>query len=381
MERANLDCAMARQARYTAEFGKKILAGMTLQKFIDCISMEELLSIKRVYITGCGDSYLAGVAAKKAFETLSGVECVPTKCSELSRHMDAKAFGTDPKPLVIGISISGTVSRVAEALTRAAKHGANTLAITDHPESIVGQAAAHTLALDMPQLEPCAGVCSYVASTLALMCLANRIGIVRGLHTLEYTSTFEKHITDYCDAVAAKMEEIEEDSYQAALALKDKKAFDFVADGLSAATSHFGAAKLVELIGACNSIDDCEDWCHINYFINEPEKIGTFVIIDKDSQSMSRTLEVIGTMVNIGRDPFVVTDADPAIFPAGAHVLSLPEADVDWVKPMLQHVHFNFIAGFLSELTGIPAFRAFEGSVWKTEEGSSHIKDSQIVIY
>ena len=110
MERANLDCAMARQARYTAEFGKKILAGMTLQKFIDCISMEELLSIKRVYITGCGDSYLAGVAAKKAFETLSGVECVPTKCSELSRHMDAKAFGTDPKPLVIGISISGISS-------------------------------------------------------------------------------------------------------------------------------------------------------------------------------------------------------------------------------------------------------------------------------
>jgi glucosamine 6-phosphate synthetase-like amidotransferase/phosphosugar isomerase protein len=46
----------------------------------------EYLSVKRVVITGCGDSHMAGLATELAFETLSGIPTEPMTAMQAARY-------------------------------------------------------------------------------------------------------------------------------------------------------------------------------------------------------------------------------------------------------------------------------------------------------
>ncbi|MCB5941870.1 SIS domain-containing protein [bacterium 210820-DFI.6.52] len=376
MDKKQYDSAGARQSRYTPEFGKLILQNMAAPKISEVIPAEELLAVHRVYITGCGDSYLAGLSALPAFQALSGVKCTAVKATDFARHLPAEKI---EGALVIGISISGTVSRVAECLQRAVKHGGVALAISDNPESLVATSANYVLPLGMPQLEPAPGVCSYVASTLALFCLAHHIGRVNGSNDLTHEQ-FTACITAHLDQAAAALPAMEEACFAAAQDLQNCRAFDFVSDGESRSTAVFGQAKMVEFFGGLVTGDDCEDWCHINYFTEEPSTLGTFITIFADSPSLSRTKELVQCAVNIGRKVYVITDCAPGTFAEGAHIIALPTPEHTWVRPIVSHLPYDFIGAFISELKGVPPFRAYEGAVWRTPEGSSHIRDSEIVV-
>ena len=47
---------------------------------------EECLSVKRIVITGCGDSHMAGVAAELAFEKLAQVPTEPMRANTGGRY-------------------------------------------------------------------------------------------------------------------------------------------------------------------------------------------------------------------------------------------------------------------------------------------------------
>src|SRR2546422_736236 len=83
--------------------------------------------IRRLVISGCGDSMFAAVGARLAFERFGGVPCEPMDALECGRYGAAR-FG--PDVAVLGISNSGTTSRVLESVALAARTGAFTLALT-----------------------------------------------------------------------------------------------------------------------------------------------------------------------------------------------------------------------------------------------------------
>ena len=107
------------------------------------IPKDVIKNIRRVVITGCGDSYLASVIAVPAFKKFVnafGNHFSAERCVDVAR-----SYPFDPKysdaTLVVAVSASGGPRRVKEALMRANAKGCHTLAVTNRPESPAAQEA------------------------------------------------------------------------------------------------------------------------------------------------------------------------------------------------------------------------------------------------
>ena len=72
------------------------------------LSHDLCLSMKRLFLTGCGDSYHAALNAELAFESIAGVPVEPLTAHQFSRYGVAYLPQTGPGTnVVVGISVSG----------------------------------------------------------------------------------------------------------------------------------------------------------------------------------------------------------------------------------------------------------------------------------
>lgn len=369
------------QSLDAVRFAKEMDESLSFRKIRDCLSLKEILDAREVIITGCGDSWMAGIAMKPVFEQVAGVKVTPMRNIEFTRYYPAEKLSSNPNsPLVIGVSISGTVSRAIEAIQRAAHYGANTLAITNNTESPLAMSANRVLALDMPYIQGSPGILSYIASTMALLQIAIRIGRVRGNFNPAEEDAYRKAVLDHCLSYADVMEQVDDQMWRLAQTWKDFKAYDFVGDYADWATAFFGSAKIVECFGGLTTCDDSEDWCHINYFLRDPEQIGTLVIANSESGSFNRIQETVKAMKRIGRPVLVVTDADKSEFVDGVEVCTLPKAKYSWIKPLMQHLPMDIMAGYMMAFKGTQCYRAEDQERWGEPEGFNRIKNSHIEI-
>ena len=133
MDRKDYDHSLLRQAMHLKENLQIVYEHVLPQ--VKKLPVKELWDAQKIFVTGCGDSWLAGIAAKPAFESITKIETNAIRAIEFSRILSNKNLGYSPNtPLVILISYSGSGSRVIECAQRAVKYGANTIAITNNPE-------------------------------------------------------------------------------------------------------------------------------------------------------------------------------------------------------------------------------------------------------
>ena len=132
------------------------------------LTTPEIFSIQRIVLTGCGDSHAAAMATKYVFEALTGIPTEVVPIIELSRFYSAKQLGFAPNnPLVIAVSNSGNVARIAEGVQRVVKLGGFVLGVTGNPASALGQSASRVLKLNIPPFESAPGVRSYLVKSEA----------------------------------------------------------------------------------------------------------------------------------------------------------------------------------------------------------------------
>jgi glucosamine--fructose-6-phosphate aminotransferase (isomerizing) len=166
------------------------------------LNHNECLSVKRIVIAGCGDSHMAGVAAELSFEQLAGIPTEPMTAMQAGRYGSLYFDTMFPRnPLVLGISVSGTVARTREALALARKQGALAVAITGNPESTLAGVAERVFDCKVPDFAPAPGVRSYRISLMALYLLAIRIAEVRGRMTLDLASAVRPKLKCTADAI------------------------------------------------------------------------------------------------------------------------------------------------------------------------------------
>lgn len=324
----------------------------------------------RMYVVGCGDSYFAALATELAFEMIAGVPTEAQNAMSFSRY--AVEFVPNEDALVIGVSVSGKVSRTIEGLARARKRGLRTLAVTSSRETPIAQVAdevAITTVSDLPNPDgvQSPGARSYVASLVTLYALALALAEARGREVLSWWSA----LSATADAARATLQDT--DARAQALAEETRTASEFVfcGSGPNFGTAQFCAAKVIEASGDAALGQDVEEWAHVQYFAKTPDT-PTFLITARERDA-SRAEEVRAAMHAVGRRVIEVAP-DP-------HV-ELPYTPCPEVfSPLVAAIPGMLFAAHRAALLGEPYFRAFGGG--RSIEGgggASRIRTSQILV-
>lgn len=358
MDKKEFENSLVRQARVTRDMIRCVYDSVTAQ-LGEALPAKEIFDAQKIFITGCGDSWLAGVACKAAFESITKVETFAMRAIEFSRHLNGKNLGYSPNtPMVLVISFSGEATRAVECAIRASERGANTIAITNNPNSRLAKACRHTICVGLPEGgEYFPGATTYNASMTALLLVAMRMGRAKNTISGEDYLDMRQALLDYAEAVQAQVPAYEDEAFRLAQQWQNLRAVDFIGDYSDYATAFFGSAKIIETYGGYTTYDDSEDWCHINYFLSQPETIGRVVIANPSTPSFGRIQETLAAVKLLGSPCIVVSHGSKDLFDSSFHVFSMPEPRYFWLAPLLQHTPFNLVAGYIAALKGEAPFR------------------------
>lgn len=318
----------------------------------------EYLSIRRVVLTGDGDSFHASHAAELAFESIAGIACEPQSAQ---RFLD---YGVEwlstPSPngsLVVGISASGGTRRVVQCLERARQQQALTIALTGTPDSLLTSVAERQLVVALPDMGRSPGLRSYNANLLGLCLLAIRIGEIKNRYHQDVANAMRHELAGLSQVMTATITAAEEPARAAADAFADAPVMAFVGSGPSYGTALFAAAKVIEAAGVLAVGQDLEEWSHVERFAY-PRDMPTFIIAPP-GRSHWRAVELAKMASDLGRRvAAIVRDGDEELARHADWVLPVMGDVREEFTPLVYHIGADLFASFLAERLGRLPFQA-----------------------
>jgi glutamine---fructose-6-phosphate transaminase (isomerizing) len=338
------------------------------------------LSAKRLYVTGCGDSHHAALGAELAFEALAGLPTEPMSGLRFARYAAGYLPPTGPGTnVVLAVSVSGAVARTTEALRLARQAGATTVALTATAGSPAAEAAERVVLCAAPPFpDPpgvhTPGVRSYVASLLALVLTAIRIGEVRGHLDWTQATTLRREVAGLADAAQTTLADCDEPARALAREWREATEFVFVGGGPSYATALFSAAKMLEASGDCAVGQDTEEWAHLQFFARAVSTPTFF--ITAGGRDLSRAVEVATAARAIGRRVAAVAPDTAPLAPlrqAAAGVLPLAGGVPEMFSPLIAAIPTALFAAYRAEVVGEVFFRQPGGG---REPGINRVRTS-----
>ncbi|HFQ93060.1 MAG TPA: SIS domain-containing protein [Anaerolineae bacterium] len=337
-----------------------------------------------VYLTGCGDSHHAPVNAELAFRQLSGLPAAALTAMQFARY--TAGYLPRGQNLVIGVSVSGGVSRTAEALRLARLSGAATAAVTGNRRSAVAQEADVVVYTAVPPLPDelqgmiVPGARSYIASQLALYLIAIHLGQARGHLTKKTANSLRRELGQTADLMEQTIAQNEAITQTLAREWADAGQFVYCGAGPNYGTAMFSAAKLLEASGDVAIAQDTEEWAHLQYFGREADT-PTF-IISAGERDVDRAVEIATAAKTIGRRAAVIAPPDSPLGQTADKDALLPIPHVrECFSPLLACLPGTLFAAARAELLGEPYFRNFGGGRSKEGGGGiSRIRNSHQII-
>jgi glucosamine--fructose-6-phosphate aminotransferase (isomerizing) len=339
------------------------------------------LSAKRLFLTGCGDSHHATLATEFTFESLAGLPTEPMTALQFARY--AADFLPDASRgpgmnLVIGISVSGEVSRTLEALKQARNAKATVVALSGTPGSRIAQAGDKFLPMLTPPFDFAPGVRSYIATVLMLYTAAVRIGEVRGKLTPIQAADIRKEIAALPNAVERTIALCDEPARELAQNSKDASEFVFTGGGPNFGTALNCAAKILEASGDSALGQDTEEWAHLQYFARAVPT-PTFIITAAERDA-TRALEIALAARAIGRRIVAVVPEGEVSVSAQADVTLRFAPIREMFSPLVACLPGMLFAAHRADVIGEPFFRAFGGGRDVSGGGGiSRIRTSEII--
>jgi glucosamine--fructose-6-phosphate aminotransferase (isomerizing) len=292
--------------------------------------------------------------------------------TEAHNAMTFSRYGAEFVPqtgaAVIGISVSGGVTRTIEGVLRAAKRGARTFAITSANTTPIAKAAQQMLTTKAPDVPNAAGVQvpgarSYFSSLVMLYACAIAIGEARGHLSNADAAHLRNQLTQCADAADQTLAAADTPARQLAEeTLSHQGDFVFCGSGPNYGSALYCAAKMLEATGDAALGQDVEEWAHLQYFA-KVVATPTF-LLSVNGRDASRLAEVRTAMEALGR-----------------RVISLPQSSVDEVfSPLITCLPAMLFAAYRAELLREPYFRAFGGGRSIEDGGGiSRIRTSELI--
>ena len=313
------------------------------------LTPSEWKAVKKVYLTGDGDSYHASCASEMAFQVIADVACEPLSAQ---RFLDYGAAwmrpAAPPQTLVIATSASGGTERVVQAIERAKEYGALTVALTGTPNSAVTQAADRSVVVELPHKERSPGIRTYQASLVGMLFVAMQLGERQGRYAQEETDRLRQELIALADIVDATTNAIQAGCREVADMIAASPVVLMLGSGPSYGTALYGAAKLIEAAGVFSMGQDLEEWWHVERFAY-PVDMPVFVIAPP-GRSHWRAQSVAATARGLGRRVIVATHRDDTQVTRHAHMVLPVQGEVrEEFSPVLYHLFASYVAAHVAE--------------------------------
>lgn len=289
-----------------------------LEAQVNLLPAQVLRDTNHVFITGCGDSYFAGIAAQLAFHSFTRVITSPIEALEFGRYT---ADVIPKNSIVLAISNSGKATRTIEALQRATDVGAFSVAITGAPESRFANAARHVLnqkverdgrALTMPSnLEdtggrPSFGLSNYLVSLTTLLLIAFRMGEVRGVLDKSELKSLKNELRATARTIDETVEICNRPAQDFASRFADVDTAMIVGAGPGHGIALFYGAKTYELARINGNVQQLEEWAHEQFFVTGAHS--NILFVAPPGRSQTRALEILKTASQLKAYCAVVTE-------------------------------------------------------------------------
>ncbi len=323
-----------------------------------CLAGFDAHSIQHLYITGCGDSYFAGLGTKLAISTWSGLRVSVASSLPAGRYdLPLEADHASESLLVLGVSRSGMVSRTIEAIRIANQVGANTVAVTATPESKLAQEADGMINGAVEDYPGAPNLRSYHVSLLALYAVGLHVGVIKGRLTQAQADQQRREINAAADVMEATVADNKPKTAALADALKDEDVFHYLGHGPNTSSAMFSAAKIVECVGRYAVSQDTEEWAHYEYFNTVKPDMPTFVI-SPGCRTHQLAAEFTHQMKRIGRTSIAVTpESDRVVAPLAVHHLPVVGEVSEILSPLVYALAGTLFGAHLLGATEAVPFR------------------------
>ena len=308
--------------------------------------------LPEVILSGCGDPYFAGMAARLAMERDGGVRCQSIEALELTRYAIRYVPVVPRAPLLVAVSHSGSVGRTIEAAATAAAFGWRTVALTGRPDGRLAQ-VARPVVMDVPTLGFSPGTSTYVAMVVALLTLVGELARVGG--RTDGAARIASGLEAAPDLARETIRASAEPAERAAVLLAASPSTTFLGSGPSRASAEFGAAKLFEGPQRYGVAQQLEEWAHEQYFISGPTT--PVVVVAPAGASRDRAGELIEEMAFIGAPIILVSDVvDDAVARRATVVLPVAAGLDEAYSPLLTCLPLALTAFFMAERLGARSY-------------------------
>jgi sugar/nucleoside kinase (ribokinase family)/fructoselysine-6-P-deglycase FrlB-like protein len=294
--------------------------------------------VEHLYLTGCGDSAFAGMAATLAFRRHSRLRIHAVHALDFARY-DVRFL--PPDSALLAISYSGKVGRTVEAARQASTFGTPVIALTGDAAGPLASVADRILPLEVPTLGFSPGTSTYTGMLCTLIELARRT---------PRDGTGDA-LRDPCEQLAGQAAKTLDGCHDAAAEIAARlvsgRFVTFLGAGPNEATARFGAAKLFEGSQQIAVATNVEEWAHEEYFITRPND--PVVIVAPTGAARDRAWEILSELEFIGADAVVVSDVEP---PGRAGFLRLAAGAPEELSPVLAALPLAQLGFQLARLAG-----------------------------
>ena len=309
--------------------------------------------IRKVILTGCGDSYCAAMAVKHAFLTYTSLDVQVETVIELSRFYGQKHLTGAGDVLVIIISNSGTVSRCIELAERIRQLGGMVLGVTGKETSGLYRASSLVLKPEIPPFEYAPGIRSYTGCVYALFLLAVYLGCRQEVLGTQQAAAILQELERLEVLIEAGLDQWEQQAADAAKRFVSSTAYEWIGAGPAYASAWFSCAKLLETAGRTGGAYNTEDWFHMNYFIKDVERTATILFARSDARDHSRMTELIPVASEMGRPLLCITDRKMEGIPC----LTVPSLKESLLSVFVDYIPAAMLTAYTGELLSETYFR------------------------
>ncbi|OGW03411.1 MAG: glutamine--fructose-6-phosphate aminotransferase [Nitrospinae bacterium RIFCSPLOWO2_01_FULL_39_10] len=310
------------------------------------LSHSDVKKIKRIFITGCGTSWHAGLIGKFMIE---GISRIPVEV-DISSELRYRNPIIDSDTLIIAISESGETVDTIAALRDGKKKGAKTVSICNTIESSLSRESGSTINIHAGPEISVASTKTFTSSLSALYILSVYLAKLKGvINDNEAAGLINDIVT-----VLGKLEDVmgmEEEIEGLSKMFYEKKGFLYLGRGINYPVALEGAMKMKEL-----------SYIYAEGYPGGEMKHGPIALIDehtpvvilapKNSLYEKSLIDIEEVKARNGVVIVFATEGDTEVAKRARHVLYVPHTS-EYLTPIIMSIPLQFLAYYVALRRGL----------------------------